>query len=216
VIRESFLLDVFELSSSSSIIREVERLRDTGLALTTYFYFDFKDPNKQHVSGFLASIVSQLSAKNNACYDILSALYSEYDAGSRRPHDDALIECFVNMLQVKGLPTVYIVMDAIDECSNSSDVVAPRERILQLVEKLVGLQLPNVRICAVSRPEADIRSSLEPLASHTVSLHDQDGQKQDISYYVKSIISSHRNMRKWRQKDKEMVINKLCAEANGM
>jgi len=30
----------------SSIIQEVERLRATGLALTTYFYFDFKDPNK--------------------------------------------------------------------------------------------------------------------------------------------------------------------------
>ena len=42
----------------------------------SYFYFDFKDPNKQQVNGLLASLIAQLSAKSNACYNIISALYS--------------------------------------------------------------------------------------------------------------------------------------------
>ena len=216
MIHQNLLFGIFKPSPSSSIIQEVERLRDTGLALTACFYFDFKDPNKQQVSGFLASIVSQLSAKSHACYDILSALYSEYDAGSRRPGEDALMDCFVNMLKIEGRPTVYIIMDSIDECPSSSGVVTPRVRVLQLVEKLVSLQLANVRICAVSRPEVDIRASLESLALHTVSLHDKDGQKEDISDYVRSVIYSPRNMRNWRVKDKEMVISTLCKKANGM
>jgi hypothetical protein len=190
------------------------------LALTTYFYFDFKDPKKQQGSGFLASILSQLSAKSNACHDILSALYSKYDAGSRWPGDDALMDCLADMLKVEGQPIIYIIMDAIDECpneySNSSGLETPREWVLELVKKLVGLQLENVRICAVSRPEADIRGSLEPLASHTVCLHDEDGQKADISFYVESIINTHRNMRRWRPKDKVLVIDTLSQRASGM
>jgi len=150
------------------------------LALTTYFYFDFKDANKQQVSSLLASFVAQLSAKSNACYNILSALYSEYDGGSQRPSDEALMDCFVNMLKVEGQPIIYIIIDAVDECPNSAGVVRPRGRVLQIVEKLVGLQLGNVRICTTSRPEADIRASLGPLASHTVSLHEQEGQMKHI------------------------------------
>src|SRR5712672_3840396 len=152
----------------------------------SYFYFDFKDPNKQQVNGLLASLIAQLSAKSNACYNIISALYSDYDAGSRRPGDDALIDCLANMLKIEGQPPIYIIMDAIDECPKSPGVVPPRERVLQLVEKLVDLQLANVRICATSRPEADIRASLETLTSHNVSLHDENGQKEDISHYVRS------------------------------
>ena len=71
----------------------------------TYFYCDFRDRKKQEVSGLLASLVAQLSAKSDACYRILSALYSEYDAGSRRPGDHALMGCLGKMLQVEGQPT---------------------------------------------------------------------------------------------------------------
>jgi hypothetical protein len=186
------------------------------LALTTYFYFDFKDPNKQQVSSLLTSFITQLSAKSNACYNILSALYSEYDAGSRQPSDEALMNCLVNMLKVEGQPTIYIIIDAIDECPKSPSVARPRGRVLQMVEKLVGLQLENVRICATSRPEADIRASLESLASQTVPLHEQEGQMNDISDYVRFIVYSDWSMRRWREEDKELVIDMLSRKANGM
>jgi hypothetical protein len=182
----------------------------------TYFYFDFKDPNKQQVSGLLASCISQLSAKSSAYYNILSALYSEYDAGSLRPADDALMDCLVNMLKIKGQPTIYIIIDAIDECPNSPGVVPPRGRVLQMMKKLVDLQLENVRILATSRPEVDIRVSLESLASQIVPLHEQEGQTKDISDYVRFIVYSHCSMRQWREEDKKLVIDTLSQKANGM
>jgi hypothetical protein len=201
---------------SSSIIQEIESLRNTGLALMTYFYCDFRDSKKQEVTGLLASLIAQLSSKSNACYDILSNLYSECDAGSRQPGDDALQDCLENMLKVEGQPTVYVIMDALDECPNGFGVVPPRERVLDLVENLVNLHLTNVRICATSRPEADIQAVLAPLASHSVSLHDQDGQQRDIADYVRSIVCSDRKMRKWREDDKDMVIDALSQKADGM
>jgi hypothetical protein len=187
-----------------------------GSALMGYFYCDFRNPKKQDVGELLASLVAQLSARSDACYNVLSALYSEYDAGSRRPDDDALMDCLKNMLKIEGEPTVYITIDALDECPNTCDVVSPRERVLELVEKLVDLHLLNVRICVTSRPEADIYTSLASLASHSISLHDQDGQKKDIADYVRSVVYSDRQMRRWREKDKENVINTLSQKADGM
>jgi hypothetical protein len=206
----------YHISTSSSIIEEIEGLHDTGLALMTYFYCDFKDKKKQDITGLLASLVAKLSAKSDPCYNILSALYSKYDAGSRQPNEDALFECLKSMLQIDGQPPIYLIIDAVDECPNSSDIVSPRDRVLALVENLIALRLPSIRVCVTSRPEADIRASLEFLASHTISLHDQSGQRNDIANYISFVVHSDRNMRKWRVEDKKLVIETLSQKADGM
>ena len=181
-----------------------------------YFYRDFRDPKKQEVTGLLASLVSQLSAKSDPCYNILSALYSEYDGGSQLPDDGALLGCLEEMIKTEGLPTVYIIIDGLDECPSNSGAKPHRVLVLELVNKLVDLQLPNVRICATSRPEADIRITLGSLASHTVSLHGEAGQKKDIADYVRSVMNSDINMRRWRENDKELAITILSQKADGM
>jgi hypothetical protein len=55
-----------------------------------------------------------------------------------------------------------------------------REEVLELVEELVNLHVPNLRICVTSRPEADI---LCRLAFRSVSLRGENGQNQDIAEY---------------------------------
>ncbi|KAH9988261.1 hypothetical protein BJV74DRAFT_839695 [Russula compacta] len=42
----------------SSIIQEVEGLRDAGLASMAYLYYDFRDPKKQDVTGLLTSLIA--------------------------------------------------------------------------------------------------------------------------------------------------------------
>ena len=109
-------------------------------------------------------------------------------------------------------------MDALDECSNLSEIPSPRNRVLQLVKELVSLHVPNLHICVTSRPEVDIRDVLEPLTSHRVSLHDQSGQQKDIENYVRSVVYSDSEpiMRRWRKEDKEHVIEVLSKLADGM
>jgi hypothetical protein len=181
-----------------------------------YYYFDFRDKAKQDARGLLTSLLSQLSAKSDSCYKILSELYSKHNAGSRKPVDDALKQCLIDMLQVPGHPATYIIVDALDECPNTSDVVSPRDQVLKFVEELVDLSLPNFRLCITSRREADIIPALEQMASHAVSLHDQNGQKEDIVFYIKSVVHSNQRVRKWRVEDKELVIDALVRKANGM
>jgi hypothetical protein len=216
VICETLSFSTFKSLTSSEIIQEVEDLRDTGLAHMTYFYCDFRDAKKQQITGLLSSLISQLSAKSDACCNILSALFSGCDAGSRQPSDGQLTGCLEDMLNLEGQPPLYIVIDALDECPNDSGVVSPRERVLEQVEKLLALHLSNVRICVTSRPEADIQAALKSLAHQTVSLHDEEGQKKDIADYVRWIVYSDRKMRRWREEDREMVVETLSRKVDGM
>jgi len=92
---------------------------------------------------------------------------------------------------------------------------SPRENVLQLVKELVDLRHPDLRVCITSRPDVDIRMVFEPLVSHTMSLHDERGQKDDIISYVKSVVETDENIRKWREEDKQLAIDLLSQKANG-
>ena len=210
------ITSVLILGARSSIIQEVKLKCDRGLALIGYYYFDFKDTAKQDIRGLLASLISQFCAKSDPCHQILSNLYSENHAGSQQPNNDALKKCLKAMLKLPQRPTMFIIVDAIDECPNTSGIPTAREKVLEFLEELIDLGLPNLRICVTSRPEVDIQSILEPVAFAHVSLHDEIGQKQDILHYINAFVHSDRRMRKWRMEDKELVIDTLSAKAQGM
>ena len=113
---------------------------------------------------------------------------------------------------------MYLILDALDECPNTSGVPSSREQVLKLVKELVDLRLPSLHICATSRPEVDIQDTLASLASHSVSLHDENGQRKDIIEYVRSVVYSDsvRAMKRWRDADKALVIKTLSEKADGM
>jgi hypothetical protein len=120
------------------------------------------------------------------------------------------------MLTLQDQGPILIIFDAIDECPNSAGTPSPRESVLEVVEWLSELHYPHLSICVTSRPEADIEDVLQPLASHTVSLHGESGQKADIINYIKWFINSDLKTRKWRKEDRELVVEKLSEGADGM
>ena len=200
----------------SAIIQDIERVHAAGLATMAYYYFDFRDVKKQDCYGLLSSLVSQLSAESDSCYDILSRLYSDNMNGTREPDIDSLKECMKDMLNLQGKGPIYIIVDALDECPNSSGTPSAREEVLELIEELVDLDLPNVHLCLASRPEMDIRLVLEPLTTFKISIHDEAGQKEDIAKYIKSVVYSDRNMRRWNEDDKQLIVVTLSDKADGM
>jgi hypothetical protein len=183
----------------------------------SYFYFDFRDVDKQKHRNLLPSLLIQLSARSDPCCDILSQLYSKHDHGVEKPSDRAMIDCLKEMLSLEAQRPTYIIMDALDECPVASTTPSsPREEVLELVEELVGLHLPNLHICVTSRPERDIQVVLECLTERPVSLHDERGQQEDIVNYVTFFVDSNRRMRRWRKEDKDLVIKTLSEKADGM
>jgi hypothetical protein len=188
----------------------------TGLASLAFFYFDFRDVGKQDARSLLSSLLIQLCLVSEKFSEIVSSLYSTHGNGFRQPSEDVLLKSLKDMLNLPGQGELYIVVDALDECSNASGFPTPREQVLKVVQELVGLRLPHVNFCITSRPEVDIRDALDGLAAHNISLHEQDGQNQDIFDYITSVVSSDRNMLRWREEDKQLVIKTLMEKAGGM
>ena len=203
---------------SSAIIQDIQASCKSGLGSIAYFYFDFRDLDKQNCRNLLPSLLVQLAAQSGPRCDILHRLYLDHEKGTQKPTEAALTQCLKDMLTTPNQPPIYIILDALDECPNSYGIPSPREQVLTLVEKLMDLRLPHLHICATSRPEFDIRVNLGRLALHSVSLHDQSGQKEDIVNYVKSVVYSESEtmMKRWRTEDKEMVVESLSEQADGM
>jgi len=211
-----FFPGTFTLSTSSSIIEVIHNMRQVGLATVSFFYFDFRDHDKQDIRSLLSSNLIQLCGQSDRFSDILSTLFTNHGRGSRQPSEDALLECLKNMLKLPGQDSLYLIIDALDECPNSSGYPTPREQVLNIVQELIDLQLPHVRFCVTSRPEIDIRTILEPLAVHNVPLDEQAGQKQDIVDYINDYVRSDTRMRRWRGEDKQLVIDTLTKKVDGM
>ena len=204
------------LLGSSAIIEDVRTLQKSGLASLAFFYCDFRDDRKKDQRGLLSSLLVQLCEQSDAYSAILSDFYLAHGRGFRHASDIDLVKCLEDMLKLPGQATVYIIVDALDECPFTTDLPSPQEEVLDLVEELINLRLPTLRICVTSRPEADIISILEPLAFRSVSLHSESGQVQDIAEYVRSVIYTDSRMRRWKDTDKQLVIDVLMKKADGM
>jgi hypothetical protein len=201
---------------SSGIVEDIKAQREAGMATMAYFYCDFRDEDKQNCRNLLLSILSQLWDQSDFCCDTLARIYLAHDKGKRKPSDDTLTKCLTEVLSLTAQDPVYLIVDAVDECPNNSGMPTAREEVLDLVKTLVVLSLPKLHICVTSRPEIDIQTALEPLTSLRVSLHNQTGQKKDIIDYVTSVVSSDTMMRRWREEDRNLVIETLSERADGM
>jgi hypothetical protein len=204
------------MSVSSTIIEEIETMRKCGLASLAMFYYDFREDQKRDRRGLLSSVLFQLCDQSDSYHDIISTFYSTHRDGAQSPSEDELIGCLKKLSELPGQAPIFLIVDALDECPNTSSLSSPREKVLMFVEDLIRSRLPNLRICITSRPEADIKPFLEPLTFRSVSIHDESGQKEDIENYIKSVVNTNRKMQRWKPEHKQLVIDVLVERADGM
>jgi hypothetical protein len=192
-------------------------LRKDGKAFLAYFYFDFRDRDKkQDFRNFITSLLVQLSVYSKPCCKIIFDIYSTHGKGAQQPSIGDLKTCLRQMLSVAAEKPTYVIIDALDECPNLSGMPTPREVVLGLLKDLVGLRLRNLHICVTSRPEVDIEKFLGPLVRSAISLHEESGQMKDIFDYIRNVVYSDSMMRRWRNDQKELVIEELSKKADGM
>ena len=203
---------------SSAIIEDVKNMREAKPALIAYHYFDFRDASKRDVRGLLASLLFQLGADSDCCGKVLLNLHTSCRDGSERPSDTALAECLKSMLELPGQLPIFLIVDALDECINTTGTPSAREEVLDFLEDLVRSNHSNLFICVTSRPEQDIQTVLNPLTSPfcQLSLHEEGGQMEDIKNYIHSFVHKDRTMRRWREEDRKLVISILSERAGGM
>ena len=193
-------------------------MREETSSLVAYHYFDFKDASKRHVRGSLTSLLVQLSHDSDPCRDVLYQLYKKCRDGSECPSEADLADCLETILNLPGQLPIFVIMDALDECPNTTGTPSARDEVLQFVRNITESNHANLFLCVTSRPEQDIQTVLNPLtsASSRVALHEESGQREDINRYVRSFVYTDSAMGRWREQDKELVISTLTERASGM
>ena len=124
--------------------------------------------------------------------------------------------CLKKLLEFPGKAPIYLIMDALDECQDSSAISSPRTDVLHLIRGLFKLPISKLHVCVTSRPEADINAILDRLIFRSVSLHDEREQRRDIEKYIQSVIDTHRKSKKWKREKKQLVTKVLAEMAGGM
>ena len=191
-------------------------MQKSGGASLAMYFCDSRDDSKNNLRGLLSSMLCQLSEQSDSYYNILSTFHLAHHDGAQSPRDEELIRCLVDLLKLPRLPPIYLIVDGLDESSNTSTQSPRREPVLSFLDDLIKTQLQNVRLCVVSRPEVDIGAILKPLAFCSVSLGTEIGHKKDIKDYIKSIVHTDEKMRSWAPTHKRLVIDVLTKKADGM
>jgi len=207
------------MPASSTIIENIDAMRKCGLASLAFFYHDFRDDQTSNLRGLLASVLFQFCDQSDSYYDILSEFYSTHRFGAQNPSDDELVRRLKDILKLPGQAPIFLIVDALDECSNRPNTFSMksyREKALELVKELIDSEILNLRICMTSRPEVDIKDVLEPFTFRSISLQDERGQMEDIEDYIKYVVKEHPKNQRWTPQDKQMVIDVLTRNADGM
>ena len=168
-----------------------------------YFYFDFNDANKRTVTGMLRSILQQLSAVN-LCPE-LDRLYQQCGEGNHEPRLEALVETLV--LALSSSDRTFLVLDALDECSE-------RDQLLDVIARL--LTEPKVAVLTTSRNERNIAESLQVTVTNITCLGHDDGVADDISLHVQKCLQEDKRLKGWPQKIKQEIQEALIDGAHGM
>jgi hypothetical protein len=159
--------------------------------VTAYFYFDFNDAQKQDPELMIRSLLCQLLQRSSMISNGVDALFSSCGNGKRQPSLHALLEVIPQVMQ--QFMHVYVVLDALDECTQ-------RPELMEVLETVAGWQLDNVHLLMTSRKERDIESSLESYVKKedTVCLQ-RDVVDKDIQRYVQQRLSDDKALAKWNK-----------------
>jgi Cdc6-like AAA superfamily ATPase len=197
---------------STSIIEHLRSFPDLTLL---YFYFDFNDVKKQSLEGVVKALVSQLY---HTCRDVqkpLDALFSSCNEGINQPSCESL--CKVLLQMIEQVKDVWIVLDALDECSTRKG--RPTEGLLSWIRDLVNSEQINIHLLVTSRPEEDIQSGLDDLVNEGSKISIQSNLvTDDISAYIRARVRDGEGLKRWQNRPdvQEKIEEKLIQGANGM
>ena len=175
---------------SSTVLQDVhQHCQDDPGKVIAYFFFDFNDSKKQDPEMMLCSLLCQLTQQSIKIPAGLDTLFSTCGSGERQPSIGALLDALQSITQ--DLPQIYIVLDALDECSH-------RTELMEMLRIMMKWNAPNLHILLTSRKERDIETSLEGCIDpkNSICLESQVVD-EDIQLYVQQRMLNDSALSKW-------------------
>ena len=164
------------LPSSSIIDKLPHPTPSLGVA---YFFFDGRDGQTelQLHSKLIRSLIYQLTDTRHGGIPVnLFELHKK--CGVQQPSDNQLQAILRHI--VNGLSGAYIVIDALDECTDRQKTLGWIKELVAHTDRNVGKHL---HIVVTSRPERDIEKVFGALDQHSIDVG-QTAANQDIVKFV--------------------------------
>jgi hypothetical protein len=188
----------------STIIDHVKSLCANDSACRyAYFYFDFSDAQKQTVTGMLCSVIAQLSVPELP--KEVDELYKKCNHGEQQPGEECLITTLISVLG--GPHQTYLIMDALDECSERRDLLKTIRRLIQTSAQ--------VNMLVTGREEQDLTEGLHGVISNSISL-ECGGLDADIERHIHKCLENDGEWQNCRPTIKQEVQEALVKGACGM
>ena len=178
--------------------------------VAVYFYFDFRDTNKQRHDNMIRSLLTQLCVQCGGVPHAVRTLYDSCVCGVQQPTIKVLTDTLRHLAE--ELQQTFVILDALDECTD-------RQGLLRFIEEIYGWKLGSLHLLVTSRREMDIEYSLDPLIKEQDSISLQSTLvDEDIRVYVHERLQTDPGLKRWRnhadvQKEIEIA---LMSKAGGM
>ncbi|RDW93506.1 uncharacterized protein DSM5745_00828 [Aspergillus mulundensis] len=195
---------------SSSIIEDCAGLVSSPTTSLLYFFFDFTDAEKRTHDAMVRSFVWQLAGQGSNEMRILSELFSRCNGGRAQPSRKHLYNTFGDM--VKGKKDIYIVIDALDECTD-------RKNVMWLMQKFTSWWKAELHLCVSSRQEKDINKVLQQIVPENGRIVlDKERVNADIHHYLRRRLQVDEGFDKWRKlpNTAQEIERKIMDKADGM
>ncbi|KAJ7112592.1 hypothetical protein C8R44DRAFT_985049 [Mycena epipterygia] len=167
-----------------------------------YFYFDFRNEQTQLVEIMLRSIILQLSAQSPNKYAALDQQY-KLSQGQTLPTYQNLLDILDKLLL--NLGSIYIVLDALDECKEHNLLV-------QLISRLRAWSKTPLHLLFTSQTREMFTASFEGLEHVPLEL---ETTQEDIATFVTKELESNPNLKHWARHIVE-ITRKVVEKSNGM
>ena len=170
-------------------------------------YLSYRDQVEQSAKHLIGSLIRQVAHRKRTLSDDVTGLYHKHRPEGSRPTTKELSNLLYS--EITHLSEVFILVDAMDECSVNNHT---REDLLTTLQGL--LEMPNVRLMITSRPVASIEAHLQGMAYLEIRAADEDIRK-----YVENRIPKERRLIPYVRGDNAFrisVIDTIIAKAQGM
>ncbi len=156
----------------SIVINHLERAFGAQKVGIAYIYCSYND-QLQTVRRFLGSVLRQLIQRNPLLLSDLWSCYQSHERTNTRPTDSDLITLLQK--QTQQYEKVFVVIDALDECTESSFTRK------DLLDRLLDL-VPDIRLLVTSRHIASIESRFRSECRVEISANEEDIKAFVLTY----------------------------------
>ena len=191
---------------SATVIEDARRLCSTDPdTCFAYYYFDFNDAAKRKPHSMVSSLLGILGCSMQSQPQCIRDLHDKHLSAQQEPSFNDIVSALLSVLQ--GCSKVYIVLDALDECSE-------QEKLLKCICTIEST-CKNANIFASSRREYNIMEALVDRVKYDIDMKTA-AVDADIEIFVRNFLSTDRSLGKWPSDTKEEIRTELCRRSGGM